>query len=171
MTLEFRSVRGCEKDPIREFHARLSPRTRYLRFFSPMPVLPDSVLNLLACGDDLRRLTLLAQLRSGSNSEIVALGNVAPGEDGDAELGLVVRDDFQRHGIGTALAATVLRRAEARGIQRFVAHVLWENSPVMRKFLSRVADIVSATTNQGVSEMHFIRRTGSGFNAVSLPLR
>jgi hypothetical protein len=79
MTLEFRSVWGCEKDPIREFHARLSPRTRYLRFFSPMPALPDSVLNLLACGDDLRRLTLLAQLRSGSNSEIVALGNVAPG--------------------------------------------------------------------------------------------
>ena len=162
MTLEFRAVKGCEKDPIREFYARLSPRTRYLRFFSPMPVLPDSVLNLLACGDDLRRLTLLAQLRRGNDAEIVALGNVGQGDDGDAELGLVVRDDFQRQGIGTALAATVLRRAEARGIHRFVGYVLWENSPVMRKFLSRVADIVSATTHEGVSEMHFIRRAESG---------
>jgi acetyltransferase len=162
MTLEFRSVRGCEKDPIREFYARLSPRTRYLRFFSPMPMLPDPVLNLVACADDQRRMTLLAQLRRGNDTEIVAVGNVGAGDDGDAELGLVVRDDFQRQGIGTALAATALRRAEARGFHRFVGYVLWENSPVMRKLLSRVADIVSATTHEGVSEMHFIRRAPSG---------
>jgi GNAT superfamily N-acetyltransferase len=162
MTLEFRSVTGCEKDPIREFYARLSPRTRYLRFFSPMPMLPDPVLNLLACADDQRRMTLLAQLRRGNDTEIVAVGNVGAGDDGDAELGLVVRDDFQRQGIGTALAATALRRAEARGFHRFVGYVLWENSPVMRKLLSRVADIVSATTHEGVSEMHFIRRAPSG---------
>jgi hypothetical protein len=31
----------------------------------------------------------------------------------------------------------------------------------MRKFLARVADIVSATTHEGVSEMHFIRRARS----------
>jgi GNAT superfamily N-acetyltransferase len=127
-----------------------------------MSVLPDSVLNLLACADDQRRLTLLAQLRRGSDTEIVAVGNVGAGDDGDAELGLVVRDDFQRQGIGTALAATALRRAEARGFHRFVGYVLWENSPVMRKLLSRVADIVSATTHEGVSEMHFIRRAPSG---------
>jgi len=162
MNLEFRSLIGCEKDPIREFYARLSPRTRYSRFFSPMPVLPDSVLNVLACADDQQRLTLLAQVRRGTSAEIVALGNLGPGDAGDAELGLVVRDDFQRQGIGTALAAAVLRRAEARGFHRFVGYVLWENSPVMRKLLSRVADIVSATTHQGVSEMHFIRRAPSG---------
>jgi GNAT superfamily N-acetyltransferase len=156
--LEFRSLRGCEKDSIREFYGRLSPRTRYLRFFSPMPVLPDAVLNVLACGDDQRRLTLLAQLRREGAVEIVALGNVGPSDDGDAELGLVVRDDFQRQGIGTLLAARVLRAAEARGFDRFVGYVLWENSPIIRKLLAHVADIVSATTHQGVSEMHFVRR-------------
>jgi GNAT superfamily N-acetyltransferase len=156
--LEFRSLRGCEKDSIREFYQRLSPRTRYLRFFSPMPFLPESVLNLLACGDDRHRLTLLAQLRREGETEIVALGNVGPGEAGAAELGLVVRDDFQRQGIGTALAARVLRKAEARGFDRFVGYVLWENSAVIRKLLAHVADIVSATTHQGVSELYFVPR-------------
>jgi GNAT superfamily N-acetyltransferase len=107
-------------------------------------------------------MALLAQLRRGNDAEIVGLGNVGLGDDGDAELGLVVRDDFQRQGIGTALVTKLLRRAEARGFHRFVGYVLWENSPVMRKFLSRVADIVSATTHEGVSEMHFIRRAPSG---------
>ena len=41
--VRIRALRPCEDGSIREFYARLSARTRYLRFFSPMPSLPDSV--------------------------------------------------------------------------------------------------------------------------------
>ena len=156
--LEFRSLRGCEKQPVREFYDHLSPRTRYLRFFSPMPVLPDSVLNLIACGDDQQHLTLLAQVPGERASEIVAVGNIGPSDDGAAELALVVRDDYQRQGIGTALASNILSAAEARGVDRFVAFVLWENVTVIRKLLAHVADMVSARMHRGIAEMHFVPR-------------
>jgi acetyltransferase len=155
--LRIRPLRPCEEGPVRELYRHLSPRTRYLRFLSPMPVLPDSVVRLLTAVDYRRRLSLLAELETAEGAEVVALGSYGAIDDIRAEVGLVVRDDWQRQGIGTALAASVMRAAEARGFDRFVAHVLWENT-VIRKLLHRVGDIVSTKTRDGVCEMSFVRR-------------
>ena len=47
-----RPLRRCEGGVrLRDLYDHLSPRTRYLRFFSQMPALPDSVVRLLTCGD------------------------------------------------------------------------------------------------------------------------
>jgi RimJ/RimL family protein N-acetyltransferase len=156
--LHIRPLRHCEDRPVRELYSRLSPRTRYLRFFSPMPVIPESLIALIACTDNQQRLALLAELDWNGRREVVALGNYGATADGAAEVGLVVRDEWQRQGIGTVLAARLMQAAEARGFDRFVAHALWENSAVIRKLLNRVADIVSATMRQGLSEMFFVRR-------------
>jgi RimJ/RimL family protein N-acetyltransferase len=123
-----------------------------------MPVMPESLIALIACTDNQRRVALLAELDLNGRREVVALGNYGATDEGAAEVGLVVRDEWQRQGIGTALAARLMLAAEARGFDRFVAHVLWENSAVIRKLLNRVADIVSATMRQGLSEMFFVRR-------------
>ena len=58
--LRIRPLRPCEDAPIRELYARLSPQTRYQRFFSPMPALPDSVLRLLSCIDYRTGVALIA---------------------------------------------------------------------------------------------------------------
>jgi len=155
--LHIRPLRPCEDGPVRELYRHLSPRTRYLRFFSPMPVLPDSVVNLLTCVDYRRRLALLAEVETSSGADVVALGSFGATGDRRAEVGLVVRDEWQRQGVGLALACRVLRAAEARGFDRFVAHALWENT-VIRTFLDRVGDIVSTKTWHGVSEISFVRR-------------
>src|SRR5206468_2342631 len=125
-------------------------RTRCLRFLSPMPVLPDSVLRLLMCVDYRRRLALVAELDTADGTEVVALGSFGAIDEGTAEVGLVVRDEWQRQGIGIALATRVLQAAEARGFTRFVAHVLWENGGI-RTLLHHVAQVLSTRTRQGVS--------------------
>ena len=155
--LHVRPLRTCDTGPIRELFSRLSPRTRYLRFLSPMPVLPDSVLNLITCVDYRRQLALLAELDAADRTEVVALGSFGAIDDGTAEVGLVVGDEWQRQGIGTALATSVLQAAEARGFTRFVAHMLSDNA-VIRKVLDRVGHVLSTRTRQGVSEVSFIRR-------------
>ena len=38
--LHIRPLRACEDGPIRELYSHLTPRTRYLRFFSAAPRLP-----------------------------------------------------------------------------------------------------------------------------------
>ena len=119
-----------------------------------MPVLPDS---LLACVDYRQQLALLAELDMADGAEVVALGSFGAIGDGTAEVGLVVRDEWQRQGIGTALVTRVLRAAEARGFDRFITHALWEHVAI-RKLLNHVGDIMSTKTEHGVCEVSFVRR-------------
>jgi RimJ/RimL family protein N-acetyltransferase len=155
--LYIRPLRRFEDGVVRELYDRLSPKTRYQRFFSAMPALPDSVLRRLTCVDYTRQLALIGKLVTADGAEIVALGSFAAIDDTSAEVGLVVRDDWQQHGIGVALAASVMRAAEARGFDRFVAHVLWDNTAI-RRLVRHVGSIVSSTTRQGVSELTFAKR-------------
>jgi acetyltransferase len=157
--LRVRPLRTCEDGPVRELYRHLSPRTRYLRFFSPMPALPDAVLRLLTCVDYRQRLALVAELDTADGAEPVALGSYAAIDDRRVEVALVVGDDWQRQGIGVALAARLMHAARARGFDCFVAHTLWENR-VIRQLLGHVADIVSSTTRLGVSEITFVPRAG-----------
>jgi RimJ/RimL family protein N-acetyltransferase len=151
-----------EDAPVRNLYGRLSPRTRYQRFLSPLPALPDSVLSILTCVDYRRRLTLLAELDTPAGVEPVALGSFAAIDEGSVEVGLVVGDDWQRQGIGVALAARIMAAAQARGFDRFVAHALWENRAI-RRIIDHVGDIVSSRTRHGVCELTFSARGGRGF--------
>jgi len=104
--LWIRPMRRGESDRIRALYSRLSLRSRYLRFLCAMPVLPDPVLEALTCVDD-RRLALVAELDPGG-ADVVALANFCATADGTAELAVVVRDDCQGQGIGTALVCKLL---------------------------------------------------------------
>jgi len=155
--LHIRALRTCEDGPIRELYARLSPRTRYLRFFSPMPTLPDSVARLLASVDYRRQLALVAEYDDGNGAEIVGLGSFGAIDDQNAEVALVVRDDWQRQRVGTELAIRILLAAENRGFKRFVVHILSDNIAI-RRLLRHVGEMVSSTMSGGMSELAFVRR-------------
>src|SRR5262249_19964895 len=81
LTVRIRALRRGEEGLIRELYAHLSPHTRYLRFLSPMPTLPDAVLRLLAAVDYRRRLALVAEHNSAGGPEIVGLGSFGAVDD------------------------------------------------------------------------------------------
>jgi len=155
--LHIRALRRCEAAPVRELFAQLSPRTRYLRFFSPLPALPDSVLRLLTCMDYRRGIALVAESVSGGGREIIGLGSFNAIDDQNAEVALVVRDDWQQQRVGTTLARRVLQAAEDRGFHRFVVLVHADNFAIL-KLVKKIGDVVSATMSGGVSELAFVRR-------------
>src|SRR5262245_6343138 len=94
-TLSIRPVRRCDFEPVRNLYRHLSPRSRYLRFFSPMPALPDSMLRLITCVDQRRQVALVAELDSQAGREVVAFANFAANDEGAAEVALVVGDEWQ----------------------------------------------------------------------------
>jgi len=157
--LRIRPLRPSEDAAIREFYRHLTLRTRHRRLLSPLTDLPDSVLRLITSVDYCRRLALLAESDLAHRAEIVAVSEIAALDDHTAEVALVVSDEWQRLGLGTALAVRTLLAAEARGFDRFVAQMLSDNVGVMR-LLDHVGAIVSMKTRHGVSEITFVRRSG-----------
>jgi RimJ/RimL family protein N-acetyltransferase len=158
--LHVRALWRCEEGPIRSLYAQLSPRSRYLRFFSAVPIAPDPLMHLLACVDYRRTLALIVEhdpVHPGEAAEVIALGNFGAVDDRSAEVGLVVRDDWQRQHVGTELAHRVLRAAEARGFDRFIAHLLPDNVAI-RRLLANVGRLVSTRRLDDMSEIAFTRR-------------
>ena len=156
-SVSIRPLRRGEEGTVREFCTRLSPRARYLRFFQRMPVVPDSLVRLLADVSDPRRLAVVAQLDNVHGGGVLALGHLAAISDDYAELGLVVADAWQRQGIGTVLARKLIDAGAAHGFRRFVAFGLSHNAGWQR-VLRPLADIVSTRTRLEVSEVTFVRK-------------
>jgi acetyl coenzyme A synthetase (ADP forming)-like protein len=128
-TLRLRPARPADKDALVEFFARLSDRSRYLRFHGIRRVDGELVDPFLADGSQVG--TLVGTLEG----RIVALASFARLEDGDtAEMAFAVADEEQGRGIGTRLLEQLASRARRIGIHRFVADVMAENRQALAVF-------------------------------------
>jgi acyl-CoA synthetase (NDP forming)/GNAT superfamily N-acetyltransferase len=126
-----------DADAILAFHARLSERTRYLRYFGPYPHIPPRDLERFTVVDHHARVALVAWL----GDEIIAVGRYEGrfGQDsteveGPAEVAFVVRDDHQSRGLGSILLEHLTAAGRERGVRRFEAEVLAENGQMVRVF-------------------------------------
>ncbi len=154
--VRIRPLRQFEEEPVHELFNHLSPRSRYLRFLSPMPTLPDSLARTLARVDYRRQLALVAEHDNPIGTEILGLASFGALDDIRAEVGLVIRDDWQRQRLGTELADRILGAAAARGFQLFVANSSSDNIAI-QKLLKRLARIISIKMSGGMSELTFVR--------------
>jgi GNAT superfamily N-acetyltransferase len=155
--VRIRTLQNGEDAPIRELWPHLSPRTRYLRFLTVLTTLPDSLLRCLVSTANCKQQAIVAEHEADGEAIVVGLVNLGQLDDGSVEVGLVVRDDWQRQRLGTALALRMIQTAERRGFRRFVGHVLHENV-AMHKILRNVGEIVSRRIDGRVQELAFVRR-------------
>jgi RimJ/RimL family protein N-acetyltransferase len=110
---------------------RLSPRTRYLRFFSAYTPPPEALARL-ADVDYPEHFAWVALAPDEPGAPIIGSGRffrLAEAPD-TAELALTVVDEYQRRGLGTALCDALAVTATEAGYRRFAAVVLSENIPV-----------------------------------------
>jgi acetyltransferase len=120
-----------------EMLTRLSDRTRYLRYCTARPLSGADALREAARATHAPAgsgIALIATVASGAAEQAVALAELAgdPGSPAIGEIALLVRDDYQRQGIGTALGHQLLRLARARGITTLRGELLAENRAVPR---------------------------------------
>lgn len=130
-TVHVRPIRPDDADRLRALHQRLSAETIYLRFFSPIPTLSDSMVERFVNVDYLDRLALVAQL--GDDIISVARYDRLPGTD-QAEVAFVVDDAHQGRGLGTLLLEHLAAAARENGIAQFVAETLPGNNRMLRVF-------------------------------------
>lgn len=120
------------------FH-HLSPETRRLRFHLYMERFPEervwreaiSLSNL----DPQRHVAVVAVITETDGEEhAVGVARFARNTytDTEAEIAVVVRDDFQRKGLGRVLVTTLAERARDLGITHFAGWVMVENVSLMQ---------------------------------------
>lgn len=124
-----RAVTPADERALREFLARLSMRSLQQRFWSGGPDC-SRIAHRLAAGE-LGGCGVVACDRHGA---IVGHAECLPVESDLAEVAVVVADDHQGQGIGTALITALAGRAWEAGIARFLAHVCPENTAMLHVF-------------------------------------
>lgn len=131
-TVQLRPIRPDDAAAIVAMHSRFSERTRYLRYFSPYPRIPERDLQRFVNVDhrDREAFVVLA------GDLIVAVGRyerLGPGSP-EAEVAFVVEDAYQGRGIGSVLLEHLADAARRYGIVHFVAEVLPANGAMLRVF-------------------------------------
>ena len=130
-TAHLRPISADDADDVVAFHGRLSDRTRYFRYFSPYPRIPERDLKNFVEVDHHDRVALVLWL----GREIIAIGRyVRLAQTTAAEVAFVVRDDHQGRGLGSILLEHLAAAARECGLTRFVAEVLTENHQMVRVF-------------------------------------
>lgn len=113
---------------VRELLEGLSPRSRWLRFCTPMPRIGDDLVRRLcsAASGDLA-LGAFGRGRLLGMGRFVRLADDA----GSAELAVTVAEDCQGRGLGRRIVGALQSAAAARGVQRLIFWVAGDNPAML----------------------------------------
>jgi GNAT superfamily N-acetyltransferase len=131
---------------------KLSRESRYLRFFTAMPHLPERMLDRLVATDGWKHVAIGAEVASDDPAAAEGLGvarfirlDDAPDV---AEVAVAVVDAKQGLGLGSLLLRALLDAARERGVHRFRAMLLSENASA-RALVEELAEEVSVRRENG----------------------
>lgn len=125
-----RDLRPDDGDVLDALMSGLSPRSRYLRFHSPIPSLTGGMRRALLDVDGCDHLALVAEAADGTPVGIARSIRDRHRPD-EAEIAVAVIDAWHHRGVGRTLATAVVERARLTGVQRMTARVLPENAAAL----------------------------------------
>jgi GNAT superfamily N-acetyltransferase len=137
-----RRAEAADREALARMFDRCTPQTRYRRFHGPIKAIPGRYLADALSGSTFH-YALVACLEPAPASaadlapfagpdvragEIIALASCRMVDEGAAELGLLVEDAWQRHGLGTRLLGDLVGQASRAGLRVLQAQVLAEQA-------------------------------------------
>ena len=125
-----RPIRPSDAERLVAFYDRVSPESKYLRFFAPYPRLSERDVVRFTHVDYVDRVAFILTL----GEEMIAVGRYDRIEGATAEVAFLIEDAHQGRGIGQLLLEHLAEAARERGITRFVAEVLPQNRRMAQVF-------------------------------------
>jgi len=139
-----RPIRGADAPALADGFARLSTRSRQLRFLNPKRELTPAELSYLTEVDHHDHEALAAVDRAGGRGLGVARYIRSADDAQTAEIAITVVDEWQGRGLGAELLARLADRARQEGIRRFTALAAADNVAV-----ARLARAIGAVLRRG----------------------
>ncbi|MGH3160451.1 MAG: GNAT family N-acetyltransferase [Streptosporangiaceae bacterium] len=131
-TVLIRQVRGADAPLLADGFARLSARSRRMRFLGSKTTLSAAELRYFTEVDHYDHEALVALSPAGQRGVGIARYIRDPDDPGAAEIAVTIADDWQGRGLGTELLARLSDRARQAGIGRFTATVAADNAAMTR---------------------------------------
>jgi acetyltransferase len=135
--IDIRPIRPEDEPLMVEFHHRLSERSVYFRYFHLLNLSQRTAHERLTrvCFIDYDRgMALVAERENPDGGhELLGIGRLTRvhGTD-DAEMAVLVSDDFQGQGLGSELIAQLIKIARQEKMARITADILGENRTMQR---------------------------------------
>jgi RimJ/RimL family protein N-acetyltransferase len=123
-----RPVRGSDAPLLADGFARLSARSRQMRFLTAKQTLSAAELRFFTEVDHYDHEAIGALSRADGRGVGIARYIRDPGNPGTADIAVTIADDWQSRGLGTELLARLSDRARQAGICRFTATVAYGNA-------------------------------------------
>lgn len=169
VTLRF--IRPDDAAQLKRGFDRLSPASRYRRFFGGVTTLTDELLRYLTAVDGVDHVAIVAAIDQGGEEQGLGVARFIrlTDEPTVAEPAITVLDDAQGKGLGKLLGLTLARAAYERGIERFRGEILADNERV-RQLLSDVGAVILARPGGQLLfdvELGAVASSSAGFEVVA----
>ncbi len=152
--VQLRLLQRSDKDALRRGFADLSPRSRYLRFFTAKSSLSERDLERLVNVDGVNHVAIAAGILTADGQHQglgVARFHRLIDEPTVAEPAIAVVDSCHGQGLGTILLQRIIAAARERGIRRFRSEVLDENDHMKRMLEEMSPEAWFARAEHGVT--------------------
>ena len=148
-----------DREALRDFFERLSPESRYQRFFS-FRLPDDQILTTLCDSSNPRQcLTLIVSRVIEGAPRIIATGSYVLTESKKAEVGVVAADQFQGKGLATLLLERLSLLAVRNGIRCFQAVTHADNRRMLEIF-QHSGFTLEQQANQGLIDIELSVQPG-----------
>ena len=125
-TCSVRQAAAGDRPALERMLARCTRQTRYRRFHGPVKVFPERYLTEALSGSPLHFALVACLDEDGADEDgaVVALASCRAVDEGVAELGILVEDEWQRRGVGGDLLREIVAYATRTGLRALQAQVL-----------------------------------------------
>jgi len=132
------------------FYADVSDRSKYFRFFAPMPTLSEKDVFRFTNVDHHSRVAFVLTVAE----RVLAIASYELINPEEAEVAFLVQDAHQGRGIGQLLLEHLAQAARERGVHRFTAEVLPDNQRMLQVFYEQGYQVTGGW-DEGVMHLEF----------------
>jgi acyl-CoA hydrolase/GNAT superfamily N-acetyltransferase len=151
--ISFRAMDPTDEPRTRDLFYSLSQETVYYRYMSHMKRIPRKQLQNFVYIDHRNEVAIVGTVPEAHGEHIIAIGRYYLDQKTNrAEVAFVVRDDWQRRGIGSFIMKHLANIAKRNGIAGFTAEVMRDNK-AMQAVINKSGMKVHSKLNEGV--FHF----------------
>jgi len=148
-TVYLRPLRPSDQKAIQDFFYSHRPETIYQRYLTNVEALPHWEAQVRVAVDYNKDMAIAGFDDWTPYAHMVCLGRYIRHEDHSAEIGFVVKENYQGTGIGSFLCEHLIEAARDHGIHKLFAYVAHSNTAMLKIFKKNHFEIKESKQVEG----------------------